>query len=168
MIGGQGFSCCRNVDNTVNSIVMKVVIQKSGPAKVEVSGEAVGEISDGLVVLLGITHDDNDADIDYLVEKIVNLRLFEDGEKHFDKSVLDCKKEILLISQFTLYASCKKGRRPDFNDAAKPELAKPMYEKFIEKLKSAGLKVATGEFGAMMHLSLINEGPITIVIDSKN
>ncbi len=146
---------------------MKVVIQKSGAAKVEVDKQIVGQINDGLVILLGITHDDDDQDIEYLTEKIINLRLFEESEKYFEKSALEAQKEILLISQFTLYASCKKGRRPDFINAAKPEIAKPLYEKFIKSLENKGIKVATGEFGAMMHVSLVNQGPVTIIIDSK-
>ena len=146
---------------------MKVVIQKSGPASVEIEGKEKRQINKGLVILLGITNGDTEKDIEYLVEKICNLRIFPNGEKHFDLSILDTKEEILLISQFTLYASCKKGRRPDFNDAAKPEIAKPLYEKFIEKLKAQEITVKTGEFGAMMQVNLTNQGPTTIIIDSK-
>lgn len=147
---------------------MRAIIQKSGEAKVEIAERLTsGEIKSGLVILLGITHGDTEKDIEYLVDKISNLRLFEDGEKHFEKSLLETTKEALVISQFTLYANCKKGRRPDFNDAAKPEFAKPLYEKFIKTLSSTGLRVATGEFGAMMNVSLVNQGPITIILDSK-
>lgn len=146
---------------------MRAVIQKSGKAKVEIENNINGEINDGLVILLGITNDDTEQDLDFMIEKISNLRLFEDGEKHFEKSLLETNKEALVISQFTLYASCKKGRRPDFAEAAKPEIAKPLYEKFIEKLQKKGIKVSTGEFGAMMYVSLTNEGPITIILDSK-
>ena len=146
---------------------MKAVIQKSGAAKVKIDEEIAGEIKSGLVILLGITHSDKEEDVEYLVEKIANLRLFSDEDKHFEASILDRQKEALIISQFTLYASCNKGRRPDFNEAAKPDVAKPLYEKFIEKLEEKGIKVATGEFGAMMHVSLTNEGPTTIIIESK-
>lgn len=146
---------------------MKAVIQKSGYAKVEVDGKITGEIQKGLVVLLGITNDDTEKDTDFMVDKITNLRLFEEGEKYFEKSVLDTTKEVLVISQFTLYASCKKGRRPDFINAAKGEFAEPMYNKLIEKLRVTGIKVETGVFGAMMNVSLTNEGPITIILDSK-
>lgn len=146
---------------------MKVVIQKSGYAKVEINGKIVGEIDRGLVVLLGINNSDSEEDINYLVEKIANLRLFEEDNKHFEKSIVETSKNILLISQFTLYASVKKGRRPDFAEAAKGDIAKPLYEKFIEMLKAQGLNVQTGEFGEMMKVSLTNEGPITIIIDSK-
>ena len=146
---------------------MKVVIQKSGPASVEVDDKIVGEISSGLVILLGITNDDTEKDIDFLVDKIVNLRLFPNNEKHFDKSIKDVEKEILLISQFTLYASTHKGRRPDFGEAAKGDVARPLYELFISKLREQDLKVATGEFGAMMKVNLLNEGPVTIILESR-
>lgn len=146
---------------------MKVVIQKSGKAKVEIEGGVSGEIEKGLVILLGISNSDTEKDIDYLVEKIINLRLFEEGEKHFEKSLLETGLEVLLISQFTLYANCRKGRRPDFIESAKGNIAKPLYEKFIKKLKNKGIKVKTGEFGAMMNVSLVNEGPITIIVDTE-
>jgi D-aminoacyl-tRNA deacylase len=147
---------------------MKAVIQKSGPAKVTVDGKTTGQINSGLVILLGVTHEDDQKDLEYLVEKINNMRLFRDEEKHFQLSISETSREILVISQFTLYASCKKGRRPDFNNAAKPEVAEPLYEQFIEKLKEKGLKVECGKFGAMMEISLVNMGPVTIIIDSKN
>lgn len=147
--------------------IMKVVIQKSGQASVTIDGKIYSEIKSGLVILLGITVDDTKSDIEYLVEKISNLRLFEDQEKHFEKSIIDAKQEALVISQFTLYAGVKSGRRPDFGLAAKPEIAKPLYEEFIKCLKAKGIVVASGEFGAMMDIKLINQGPITIIIDSK-
>ncbi len=146
---------------------MKVVIQKSGPASVTVDGKVHAEIKRGLVILLGITNDDKKDDIEYLVEKISNLRLFEEAEKHFEKSIIDAKEEALVISQFTLYAGVKNGRRPDFTQAAKPEIAKPIYNEFVARLRAKGLEVQTGEFGAMMEVKLINEGPVTIIIDSK-
>ena len=147
---------------------MKVVIQKSGPANVIIEGKTKREINEGLVILLGITHGDTEKEIDYLVEKISNLRLFADKENHFNKSILETSKEILLVSQFTLYASCKKGRRPDFAAAAKAEIAKPLYEKFVKKLREKELKVETGEFAAMMEVNISNQGPITIIIDTKD
>lgn len=146
---------------------MRIIIQKSGPAKVEIDQKIHNEISGGLVILLGITSSDTEKDIDYLVEKITNLRLFPESEKFFEKSILETNQEILLISQFTLYASCNKGRRPDFMEAAKPDIAKPLYQKFAEKLTNRGLKVKTGIFGADMNISLINQGPITIIIESR-
>jgi len=147
---------------------MKVVIQKSGPANVVIEKTTKREIREGLVILLGITDGDTEKDIDYLVEKISNLRLFADEDNHFNKSILETSKEVLLISQFTLYASCKKGRRPDFAAAAKGEVAKPLYEKFVEKLRAKALKVETGEFAAMMEVNISNQGPITIIIDTKD
>ena len=147
---------------------MKVVIQKSGPANVVIEKTTKREIREGLVILLGITDGDTEKDIDYLVEKISNLRLFADEDNHFNKSILETSKEVLLISQFTLYASCKKGRRPDFAAAAKGEVAKPLYEKFVEKLRAKELKVETGEFAAMMEVNISNQGPITIIIDTKD
>jgi len=146
---------------------MKAVIQKSGYAKVEVENKITGEINKGLVVFLGITDTDIEKDLDFMVDKIKNLRLFDEGEKYFEKSIFDTNKQVLVISQFTLYASCKKGRRPDFINAAKGNFAEPMYNKFIEKLKAEGLDVKTGIFGAMMNVSLTNEGPVTIILDSK-
>ncbi len=146
---------------------MRVVIQKSGKASVTIDGKVEGKIESGLVVLLGITNDDSEKDIDYLIEKIINLRLFESENKYFEKSVLETGKEILLISQFTLYAKADKGRRPDFVDAAKSEVAKPIYEKFIEKLKAKNIHVSTGIFGAMMNITLTNEGPVTIILESR-
>ncbi len=146
---------------------MKVVLQKSGPAKVEIENKVHGEIKSGIVLLIGVTHDDTEKDIEYLVEKISNLRIFESEGKYFEKSIIEVGEEILAISQFTLYASCRKGRRPDFIEAAKPEVAKPLYDKFIEKLKEKGIKVQTGVFGADMQVHLVNQGPITLIIDSK-
>lgn len=150
-----------------NPKTLKVVLQKSGPARVEIENKIHGEIKSGIVLLIGITHDDTEKDIEYLVEKITNLRIFESEGKYFEKSILEVGDEILAISQFTLYASCRKGRRPDFIEAAKPEIAKPLYDKFIEKLKEKGITVQTGVFGADMQVYLVNQGPITLIIDSK-
>lgn len=147
---------------------MKVVLQKSGPARVEINNKIHGEIKSGIVILIGITHDDTEKDIEYLVEKILNLRVFESEGKYFEKSILEVGEEILAISQFTLYASCRKGRRPDFIEAAKPDIAKPLYDKFIEALKAKGAKVQTGVFGADMQVHLVNQGPITLIIDSHS
>ncbi len=132
----------------------------------EIDDKVHGEIKKGLVLLIGITHNDSEKDIQYLCEKILNLRIFESNGKYFEKSILETGDEILAISQFTLYASCRKGRRPDFMEAAKPEIAKPLYDKFIEKLKEKGIKVETGVFGADMQVHLVNEGPITLIIES--
>ncbi|MEK7673322.1 MAG: D-aminoacyl-tRNA deacylase [Patescibacteria group bacterium] len=145
---------------------MKALIQRSQAASVSINNEIHNQITDGLVVLLGITQNDNKTDIEYLAEKIINLRLFKDSEKEFEKSILETGKEILLISQFTLYAVCKKGRRPDFNEAAKSDVAKPLYEEFIKALELKGAKVKTGIFGADMKVSLVNDGPVTIILES--
>jgi len=145
---------------------MKLVIQKSGPASVEIDGKLCAAIDSGLVVLLGVTVADTEKDVDYLVDKLVNMRLFESGEKHFDQSVLDLGKPILLVSQFTLYAECRKGRRPDFANSAKADEAAPLYELFTKKLRALGVHVETGVFGAMMKVNLINEGPVTIILES--
>ena len=146
---------------------MRALIQKVSSASVTVEGSITGQIGQGLVILLGITHEDTEKDINYLVEKIAKLRVFSAGEKYFETSLLDIDGEALVVSQFTLYGNCKKGRRPDFNDAAKPEQARELYENFIAKLKKIGLKVETGVFQAMMDVKLVNEGPVTLMIESK-
>ncbi len=147
---------------------MIALIQKSGPARVEVENKIVGQIENGLVILIGITQSDISKDIDYLVEKIINLRLFENEGKDFDQSIIETGKEILLISQFTLYASCNKGRRPDFTNAAKRDIAEPLYNEHVSKLRAKNVKVETGVFGAMMQVHLVNEGPITIILNSTD
>ncbi|HEC20948.1 MAG TPA: D-tyrosyl-tRNA(Tyr) deacylase [Candidatus Peregrinibacteria bacterium] len=145
---------------------MKALLQRVQKASVKVEEETVGQIGSGLLVFLGITHEDTEKDIDYLVDKISNLRVFSAEDKHFEKSLLDTQGEVLVISQFTLYGGTKKGRRPDFNDAAKPEQAEELYKKFIQKLQETGLKVETGKFGAMMQVELINDGPATFLLES--
>ncbi|WP_067837261.1 D-aminoacyl-tRNA deacylase [Amphibacillus sediminis] len=146
---------------------MKAVIQRVSQARVKVDEKIVGEIGQGLVVLLGVTHEDTDEDLQYLVKKISHLRIFEDKQQKMNLSVQDIHAEILSISQFTLYSDTRKGRRPNFIAAAKPDKALPMYETFNQELEQAGIKVETGEFGAMMAVELINDGPVTIVIDSQ-
>jgi D-tyrosyl-tRNA(Tyr) deacylase len=148
---------------------MKALIQRSTGASVTVDGQEIGAIGPGLVVLLGVTNEDSEKDIDFLVNKIVNLRLFKgDGASEFDRSVLEEQKEVLVVSQFTLYGSCNKGRRPDFNEAARPEISEPLYDKFVEKMIETGLTVATGQFGADMKVALTNDGPVTLMIESKS
>ena len=136
-------------------------------AKVMVDQNVIGKIDQGLLVFLGIAGDDMAKDIDFLVEKIVNLRIFSDERGKFQHSLLDIHGAALIVSQFTLYADCRRGRRPDFTAAARPEVAREMYEKFIEKMRSYGLEVATGEFGAHMQVELTNDGPVTIMLESK-
>ncbi|WP_137788772.1 D-aminoacyl-tRNA deacylase [Bacillus sp. E(2018)] len=147
---------------------MKVVLQRSKEAKVLVDSEVKGRIDRGLVLLVGVTHEDTEKDADYLAEKIVNLRIFEDENGKMNLSLKDTEGSILSISQFTLYGDTKKGRRPNFMDAAKPDHAITMYDYFNDKLKSLGVHVETGVFGAMMDVSFTNDGPVTLIMDSKN
>lgn len=145
------------------------MLQRTSEASVKINQEIVGEIEAGLVILLGIEAADGQEDIDWLSRKICNLRVFDDEYGIMNKSILDVDGDILVISQFTLHASTKKGNRPSYIKAAKPDIAIPLYDNFIEKLEEElGKKVETGEFGADMQVSLTNDGPVTIVIDSKN
>jgi D-aminoacyl-tRNA deacylase len=148
---------------------MIAVIQRAARADVTINGTSKRSIGKGLVVLLGIEEADTDEDIEWLNKKIINMRIFPDKEGVMNESILDHKGEIMLISQFTLHASTKKGNRPSYIKAAKPEFAVPMYEKMIKAL-SLGIKqtITTGEFGADMQVSLTNDGPVTIILDSKN
>lgn len=146
---------------------MKIVVQRSKQAQVIVNNEVVGSIPHGLVLLVGITHDDTLQDAQYLAEKISGLRIFSDEEGKMNHSVLDCEGAILSISQFTLYGDCRKGKRPNFMAAAKPDHAEPLYEQFNNLLREKGLAVETGVFGADMDVSLVNDGPVTLVLDTK-
>ncbi|WP_373471790.1 D-aminoacyl-tRNA deacylase [Carnobacterium alterfunditum] len=146
---------------------MKIVIQRTKEASVSIEGTIMGEITHGLVLLVGIEEEDQQEDIDYLVRKISNMRIFEDSQGKMNLSIEDVGGEILSISQFTLYADTKKGNRPGFTKAAKPETAIPIYDAFNAQLKATGLTVQTGIFGADMQVSLLNDGPVTIIIDSK-
>jgi D-tyrosyl-tRNA(Tyr) deacylase len=133
-----------------------------------IDNKVIGKIDKGLVILLGITHQDTEKDAEYLTNKIVNLRIFEDKSNKFNLSLLDINGAALIISQFTLYADCRKGRRPDFTQASRPELAKELYIKFIELMKKTGIKVAEGKFGAKMLVDIHNDGPVTLILNSKN
>lgn len=124
-------------------------------------------IDKGLQILIGITHDDTQKDVDYIVDKVTGLRIFEDENHKMNLSIEDISGDILLVSQFTLYGDARKGKRPSFSDAARPEIAIPLYEKTIEKIKSKGINCETGEFGADMEVTIINDGPVTIMLDSK-
>lgn len=146
---------------------MKVVVQRSKEAYVEVEGKTVGRIDHGLVLLVGIKHDDTLEDIQYVANKIVNLRVFEDEQGKMNRSLLDAGGAILSISQFTLYGDTRKGRRPSFIDAAKPEKANELYKAFNEMLREKGVIVETGSFGAMMDVHLTNDGPVTLILESK-
>ncbi|WP_318615150.1 D-aminoacyl-tRNA deacylase [Sporosarcina sp. YIM B06819] len=146
---------------------MKVVLQRSGPATVRVDGQVTGSIDKGYVLLVGITHGDTKEDAAYIAKKIAGLRLWEDAEGKMNHSIMEVGGAILSVSQFTLYGDVKKGRRPSFIEAARPEQAKPLWEAFNLKLEQEGLHVETGIFGAMMDVELVNDGPVTIIIDSK-
>lgn len=148
---------------------MRVVIQRVGKASVRVNGELVGSISRGLLVFLGITHDDQLEDVSWLVKKTLGLRIFSDTKNVMNFSVQDVDGDVLIVSQFTLHALTKKGNRPSYIEAAKPETALPLYRSFVEQCEKAlGRPVATGVFGAMMDVELHNDGPVTILMDSKN
>lgn len=146
---------------------MKVVIQRVKEANVKVEGNVVGEISEGLMLLIGIDENDENDDADWLVKKIVDLRIFSDEDGKMNLSVKDISGEILCISQFTLLSDYKKGNRPSYIKAAKPDKAIPMFEYFKEEIKKSGLKIESGIFGADMKVSLLNDGPVTLVLDSK-
>ncbi|MFS8650364.1 MAG: D-aminoacyl-tRNA deacylase [Caldibacillus sp.] len=147
---------------------MRVVIQRVKHARVTVDHEVVGEIQQGFVLLVGITHDDTEEDAEYCATKIPNLRVFEDEEGKMNLSLRDVGGEILSISQFTLYGDMRKGRRPNFMAAAKPEQANRLYEYFNSLLREQNIVVETGIFGAMMDVELVNAGPVTLILDSKN
>ena len=146
---------------------MRAVVQRVSEARVTVDGELAGEIGRGLAVLLGVAHGDSELDAGRLAGKVARLRIFEDEAVKFDRSVLDVGGEALVVSQFTLIADSRrqKGTRPDFSKAARPEVAEPLYERFCEALRESGVPVQTGVFGARMQLELVNDGPVTIVLD---
>ena len=147
---------------------MRAIIQRVSLAKVEINGETHGEIGPGLLVLLGITHDDQSDDIDWLVKKTAQLRIFSDIDGKMNLSVLDTGGDILVISQFTLFGDCKKGNRPGFTRAAQPAIAIPLYNEFLLRLSLVlGKTIPTGEFGADMAVTLVNDGPVTLILDSK-
>lgn len=147
---------------------MRAVLQRVTKGKVTVENQVVGEIGAGFVVLLGVGANDTEAEVELLTNKVANLRVFADGEGKFNLSALDVKAEMLVISQFTLFADCRKGRRPSFTDAARPELAVPLYEKFVEQLRVIGFTVSTGVFQADMLVEIHNAGPVTIWLDTDD
>jgi D-tyrosyl-tRNA(Tyr) deacylase len=146
---------------------VRAVVQRVSTARVTVSTRLVGAIGPGLLVLLGIAADDTQAEADWLFDKLLDLRIFENEDGKFDKSLRDIHGELLLVSQFTLLADTRKGRRPSFTAAARPEHAIPLYEHAAQRARAQGITVATGEFGAHMAVELVNDGPVTIVLDSK-
>jgi D-tyrosyl-tRNA(Tyr) deacylase len=147
---------------------MRIVIQRVKEASVSVDHKVIGEIQLGLLVLLGVGQDDSTDDIEYLVNKLIQMRIFEDENGKMNLSLRDVNGSLLIVSQFTLYANCKKGNRPNFTEAGGKELSLHLYQKFIDKCIEAGIETKHGEFGADMDVSLINQGPVTIVLDSKN
>ena len=146
---------------------MRAVLQRVTRASVRVGGETVGEIGPGLVVLLGVARDDKESDALYLVEKVLNLRVFEDAEGRMNLPLAEAGGALLAVSQFTLYGDARKGRRPSWFDAAPPELARPLYERFVAEARARGARVETGSFQAMMEVELVNDGPVTILLDSR-
>ncbi|KKK33097.1 D-tyrosyl-tRNA(Tyr) deacylase [Mesobacillus campisalis] len=146
---------------------MRVVVQRSKEARVTVGDRVTGSISSGFVVLVGVTHEDTEKDAAYLADKVANLRVFEDEQGKMNLSLVDVGGQVLSVSQFTLYGDCRKGRRPNFMDAARPDHANVIYEAFNSKLREIGVTVETGEFGAMMDVQLTNDGPVTLIIESK-
>ena len=146
---------------------MKAVVQRVKASSVTVDDETIGKIGQGLLVLLGVAQADRPADADFLSEKIVNLRIFEDEQGKMNRSLIDIEGEMLVVSQFTLLGDCRKGRRPSFIDAADPEKANELYEYFVDKVRAKGVPIATGRFRAMMDVALINDGPVTLIVESK-
>jgi D-tyrosyl-tRNA(Tyr) deacylase len=144
---------------------MRIVVQRVSRGSVTVEGEVVGSIEQGLVLLVGVTHDDGEKEARFLANKIANLRIFADDEGKFNRSALDVGGAALVIPQFTLYGDARKGRRPNFVQAAQPEIAEPLIERFVSFLKEEGLRVQTGVFGAMMMVEIHNDGPVTIILD---
>ncbi len=146
---------------------MRAVVQRVKKSRVTVDCGIAGEISKGMTVLLGVGQEDSERDIDYLADKIINLRIFEDNNGKMNLSLLEVEGELLVVSQFTLYGDCRKGRRPGYDRAARPETAKELYEGFVEKCRSFGVKVQTGIFQAEMLVDISNDGPVTLLLDSK-
>ena len=146
---------------------MRAVVQRVSRCKVSVGDRTVGEIRTGVLVLLGVGKADNEAAADYLAEKIIGLRIFEDEAEKMNLSVVDKHAQVLVVSQFTLYGDVRRGKRPSFDAAARPEEARRLYEYFVEKIRAAGLRCETGEFQAMMEVELVNDGPVTIMLDSE-
>lgn len=146
---------------------MRAVVQRVRSASVSVDDHVVGEIGKGLLVLLGVGKDDSEEDVRYLSEKIVNLRIFDDDQGKMNLSLLDVGGGMLVVSQFTLYGDCRRGRRPSYSDSAPPDIARALYERFVETVKEYGLDVQTGVFAAKMLVKLENDGPVTLLLDSK-
>jgi D-aminoacyl-tRNA deacylase len=147
---------------------MRAVVQRVARARVVIDGETVGEIGRGLLVLLGVTHADTAEAAAWLADKVVGLRIFNDADGKMNRGVADVGGGVLVVSQFTLYGDCQNGRRPSYIEAARPEVAIPLYEAFVNGIKALGVPAATGRFGAMMQVELVNDGPVTLIVDSKS
>ncbi|BAD41415.1 putative D-tyrosyl-tRNA(Tyr) deacylase [Symbiobacterium thermophilum IAM 14863] len=148
-------------------MILRAVVQRVSRARVTVGGEVVGQIGPGYVVLLGVSREDDEAAADYLAEKVAGLRVFEDEEGKMNRSIQEAGGAVLAVSQFTLYGDVRRGRRPGFDRAARPEQAEPLYRRFVERLRALGLHVETGRFQTHMEVELVNDGPVTILIDSE-
>ncbi len=146
---------------------MRAVVQRVARARVVIDGDVVGEVGQGLLVLLGVTHTDTKEAAAWLADKVVGLRVFTDADGKMNRGVAEMGGGVLVVSQFTLYGDCQKGRRPSFLDAARPEVAIPLYEAFVDAVKALGVPTATGRFGATMQVELVNDGPVTLLLDSK-
>jgi D-tyrosyl-tRNA(Tyr) deacylase len=146
---------------------MRAVVQRVSEASVRVEGRVAARIDAGLLVLLGVGRDDSEADADYLADKVVNLRVFPDEAGHMNRSVLETGGAVLVVSQFTLYGDCRRGRRPGFGDAAPPEEANRLYEHFVARVRASGLRTEVGVFRALMDVALVNQGPVTLLLDSR-
>jgi len=146
---------------------VRIVLQRVKSARVQVAGEIVGSIGTGLLILLGVTHTDQPEDAEYLADKVIHLRIFPDEARRMNRSLAEAAGALLVVSQFTLYGDCRKGRRPGFDQAARPDQARALYEHFIERLKSRNVTVETGVFQAEMEIHLINDGPVTFILDSQ-
>ncbi|TJX16137.1 D-tyrosyl-tRNA(Tyr) deacylase [Tissierella creatinini] len=146
---------------------MRAVVQRVDEAAVVVDGKTIGSIKKGLLVFLGVGEDDNEKDLDYLVDKILGLRIFQDKNDKMNLSLMDVKGELLVVSQFTLYGDARKGKRPSFSSASTPEIGNKYYKEFVKKVRGFGVEIQTGVFGAHMEVKLINNGPVTILLDSK-
>src|SRR5215510_3820472 len=165
-----GFECPKEleIESIQLEIVMRAALQRVTKGRVTIEGRVTGEIGYGLVILLGVGAGDTEAEVDLMANKVANLRIFADGEGKFNLSAVDVRAEMLVVSQFTLYADCRKGRRPSFTDAARPEIASPLCDSFVEKLRAMGFKVETGEFQAEMLVEIHNAGPVTIWLDTAD
>ncbi len=146
---------------------MRAIVQRVLNASVEVDDKIIGEIGEGFLVLLGVGHDDDESDMKYIADKIINLRVFRDENDKMNLSLKDINGEVLVVSQFTLYGDCRKGRRPSFDSAGAPDMAKDLYEKTCEYFNNCGIKTQTGQFAADMKVNLLNNGPVTLMLDSK-